>query len=323
MDEEFCNDVKRQVIAHIGAGRRHFVYWGLNENCLRILSDLHDLAPVGSHLSGIVDPDHEKQEATPFGCEVSSPDRVKNLDLDVLVICVDKEKEEALRHFSRVDRRLPQVIVSGTGHFEFEDPTFRTIQSSCLVKSYATGYSDSLAHLYQAIKYLSDSELEGSVAEFGMFKGGTTEFIARALKHFGFEDLRIYGFEAFGGFPPRKSVLDLYTNPECEYHDSRAVEVNASEHGIVVIKGDICETYHRLDGIPLMLSFFDTDNYTPTRMALELCFEQTVKGGILAFDHYVSVDRFIYTVGERIAAREVLSDKKVFNLHGTGIFIKL
>ena len=72
----------------------------------------------------------------------------------------------------------------------------------------------------------------------------------------------------------------------------------------------------------MALSFFDTDNYSPTRKALELCIEQTVQGGILAFDHHFSPG-WNKTVGERIAIRQALEKKEVLNFHGTGIFIKI
>jgi len=92
--------------------------------------------------------------------------------------------------------------------------------------------------------------------------------------------------------------------------------------GVELIRGDISNTFKRIEGIPLIFTFFDTDNYTPTRDALELCYEQTVKGGIIAFDHYYCDEKWLNTIGERIAAKQVLSQKNMFNLHGTGIFLK-
>jgi len=70
----------------------------------------------------------------------------------------------------------------------------------------------------------------------------------------------------------------------------------------------------------LIKSSFDTDFYSPTRVALKMCYDQTVPGGVIAFNHYFS-EGGENTVGERIAAEEVLSGKPVFHLHGTGIFL--
>jgi len=178
-----------------------------------------------------------------------------------------------------------------------------------------------LVHLYQSLKYVATRNLLGDVAEFGVYQGGTTVFMAKVLQHYGHTG-RIYGFDTFAGFPQRKSVLDIYRDKKCEFPDYDAVKRYCSVYNIELVQGDICETYTRLQGIPLVLSFFDTDNYSPTRHALELCVKQTVQGGILAFDHYYSPN-WNKTVGERIAIRQVLHENQTFNLHGTGFFVKM
>src|SRR5207249_6313537 len=107
-----------------------------------------------------------------------------------------------------------------------------------------------------------------------------------------------------------------------ELTDYQTVSDYLKPLGVQLVRGDISETFVQLKGVPLMLTLFDTDNFTPTRNALELCYQQTVKGGILAFDHYYCDERWIDTVGERIAVAQVLSDKQTFHLQGTGIFLK-
>jgi O-methyltransferase len=323
MDIKFCNDLQAQILAAIELGKRGFVYWGFNQNCIKVLSELKQLGLLESYTSGVIDPSPEKQGKKICGYEVLSPEKAVSLNIDVLVITENANKETSLREFSKVDSRLPTVIISGVEHIAFREPTFDELFSSCLVKSYATGYPNSRIHIYQSIKYLAESGIKGSVAEFGIFKGGTIVFIAKILAHFGLDDVKIYGFDIFEGFPSSRTIFDLYTNPECEFQDFEAVSRYCKDYGIEVIKGDICETYKVLEGVPLMFSFFDTDNYSPVRSALELCFEQTVKGGVLAFDHYTTEEPFIYTIGERMAAQEILKDKKVFHLHDTGIFVKL
>lgn len=323
MDVAVSVDLERQILDAITRGKRHFVYWGFNETCIRLLSALRELGVLESYTSGIIDPSPTKQGKAIYSHRILAPERATDLDIDVLVITDDAQKEDSLREYATFDARLPEVIISGVRHLAFRDSAFDEIRESCLVKSYATGYSNSLVHIYQSIKYLSDNNVKGNVAEFGMFKGGTTVFIAKALQYFGFSDVQIYGFDVFAGFPQRRSVFDLYTNPECEFGDRAAVSEHCERYSIKVIEGDIVETHRELEGMPLMLSFFDTDNYSPTRAALEMCFGQTVPGGVLAFDHFTTEERFLYTIGERMAAAEVLTDKRVFHLHGTGIFVKL
>ena len=322
MNSELCADLQQQIINAITNGKKSFVFWGVNENCITLLSNLSKLGILESYIAGIIDSDPQKQGKRIYNYEILPPPKANDLDIDVLVITSDAEKEETLKQFAEVDSRIPVVILSGTAHFEFHDPGFDEIKASCLVKSYANGYENSLIHIYQSIKYLAANNIKGNVAEFGIFKGGTIGFIAKTLEPFGYSDCQIYGFDIFEGFPGRKTIFDLYSNPKCEFRDYAAVEDYCRRHEIIVVKGDICETYKILQDVPLMLTFFDTDNYSPAHAALETCFRQTVKGGVLHFDHYVSQPQFLYTIGERMAAKGVLGSKNVFHLHGTGTFIK-
>ena len=45
-------------------------------------------------------------------------------------------------------------------------------------------------------------------------------------------------------------------------------------------------------------------------------------GGAIVFDHFTGVNRFRYTVGERIAGLPLLDDARYFHLHGTGVFYR-
>ena len=102
----------------------------------------------------------------------------------------------------------------------------------------------------------------------------------------------------------------------------RDVENYCSPYNIELIKGDICETCDCLSDKTISFAFFDTDNYSATKKALETCYDLMITGGIIAFDHYYSPG-WIQTLGERIAIKQVLKNKSVLNLHETGIFIKM
>jgi O-methyltransferase len=154
-----------------------------------------------------------------------------------------------------------------------------------------------------------------------MYKGGTTVMLAKMAAALGLKS-RVIGFDAFSGFPPRRSLLDLYADPVCEFTDLEEVKRYCEPYGIEIVAGDISETYLRLKDEPVLLTFFDTDNYTPTKAALPLCIEQTVAGGSIVFDHVYSLDEFRYTLGERIAAYEALSEGGFLHLHGTGVFTR-
>ena len=309
------------TISAISSGCKHIVFWGFNENCARVLSGLR-VRGWDSLVTGIVD--HR-----PFavGCrigkaEVRSARDVSSLPLDCLVITLDREKADALLAFSRIDKRLPRVVMAGVEHLDFMDAAYERIRESLLVNSRAAGYPLMSTHLFQAIKYVAGRGLVGDVAEFGVYKGGTAVFLARMIQHFGLGS-RVLAFDTFYGFPTRSNFLDLYEDPHdafCEYDE---VSRYCAGHRIQLIRGDIRDTYKILDGTPLVLSFFDTDNYSPALAALPTVFEQTVHGGVIAFDHYHCEERWAYTIGEWIAADQFFRDRNVFHLQGTGVFVKV
>jgi len=323
MDDVFCERILEQVLGSIENGSKKFLFWGVNSNTIYILSKLECLGILQSFVVGLIDSNPEKQGLVINAINVSYPSDVKNIDFDTLVIASDTDKEKILYDFLHNDKRIPKVILAGNKHLQFQNKDFQSIKNSCLVKSYANGYANTLIHIYQSIEYLFKNNLKGDVAEFGIFKGGTSVFIAKVLKHFGFNDINMYGFDIFEGFPKSKHLFDLYSNVDCEFKDFNLVDKYCKNFDIEVIKGDICDTHIFLENKQLMLSFFDTDNYSPSRKALETCFKQTIKGGIFVFDHYTTEERFIYTIGERLAAKDFFLDKNVFHLHDTGIFVKL
>jgi hypothetical protein len=302
-------------------GERAFLFWGLNETTVSLLNKMRD-SGMQQYVVGVVDDKVGSELKVPKHFAVFQTESVGNLEIDALVITLDDEKELVLRSYANLSRRLPHVVAAGTGHLKFRDQLYNEIVSSCSVTPHARGYWDMLVHLYQSMVYLSKRKLTGSVAEFGVYKGGTTVFIAKVLKKLGL-DCKIYAFDTFSKFPPRRSIFDLYDDPHDEFSDFDAISDYCKPFNIELVRGDICDTYHRIESIPLVLSFFDTDNYSPTKAALNTVYRQTVSGGILAFDHYYCDEKWMYTLGERMAISEVLHDKDVLNFHETGIFLKV
>ena len=239
----------------------------------------------------------------------------------VLVVAADAGKEDLLRAALPFIVGTPKVIVAGYGHLGFRDAIFDQEHAQLLVPSLANGYPNSLVHLYQCLANAARLGLSGVVAEFGMFKGGTTMFLSRIIERLG-ASWPVIGFDTFGGFPPRRSPLDMYDHPDCVFSDLAAVRRYLDGRDIEIIAGDITETSGRLEGEDLVLTFIDTDNYTPARAAVDVVRERTVPGGAIVFDHFTGTSRFRYTLGERIAGSALLDDPGWFHLHGTGVFYR-
>jgi O-methyltransferase len=239
----------------------------------------------------------------------------------VLVVASDVEKQDLLCAALPFIAGTPKVVVAGYGHLRFRDAIFDQEQAQILVPSLANGYPNSLVHLYQCLVNAARLDLTGVVAEFGMFKGGTTMFLSRIIERLG-ADWPVIGFDTFGGFPPRRSPLDMYDHPDCVFTDLTAVQRYVDGRDIEIVPGDIAATCTRLEKEDLVLTFIDTDNYTPAKAAIDVARERTVPGGAIVFDHFTGTDRFRYTLGERIAGSVLLDDHRYFHMHGTGVFYR-
>jgi O-methyltransferase len=304
-------------------GRRAIALLGYSDLCCEVYARLHTLG-FSDLMVGVYDPRPERQRATLGRFTVMPLGAIPADQIDLVCVCADADKEELLRAYIGLGpvEPLPEVILAGTAHFAFRDPLFLSLTQKKLVKSTATGSPHTLIHLFECLRGAARLGARGAIAEFGMYKGGTTVMLAKMAKALGL-DGPVIGFDAFTGFPPRRSILDLYADPVCEFTDLDEVERYCGPYGIEIVAGDISETHRRLEGESLLLTFFDTDNYSPAKAALPLCIEQTVPGGSIVFDHVYSLDEFRYTLGERMAANELLADSGFFHLHGTGVFTRV
>lgn len=302
------------------AGARSIGIIGLTGVTLRLLASL---APTGVLADAAVyAPEAPVGQASPSLCVPLRPLKsLTQVDHDVLVVAADDEKENLLLESLPFMQGTPKIILAGYGHLAFRDPVFHEELAQLIVPSLANGYPNSLVHLYQCLVNAARLKLEGAVAELGMFKGGTTMFLSRVIERLGM-DWPVIGFDTFDGFPPRNSPLDMYDHPGCVFTDLPAVRRYLEGRNVEVVPGDITQSCKRLRHEDLILTFLDTDNYTPAKAALAVVRERTVVGGAIVFDHFTGVNRFRYTLGERIAGRVLMDDARYFHLHGTGVFYR-
>ncbi len=303
------------------SGARSVGILGFTGTTLRLLASL---APCGLMVAveAVYVPEVDQGETSPLLPVPLRPFKaLAEARPDVLVVAADDDKEDLLLAALPFVQGTPKVIVAGYKHLAFRDPVFTEELAQLLVPSLANGYPNTRTHLYQCLANAARLNLRGVVAEFGMFKGGTTMFLSRVIKRLD-QDWRVIGFDTFGGFPPRRSPLDMYDHPDCVFTDLAAVLRYLDGHNVEIVAGDIVETCERLRDEDFVLSFIDTDNYSSAKAALKLVSERTVVGGAIVFDHFAGVDRFRYTLGERIAGRVLLDDPRYFHLHDTGVFCR-
>ena len=316
---EFIEQLTADAAAAIGEQASKVAIVGLGGEALTVANTLEAL---GAEVS-IFDPRLEETQHPRLSPWAElAPSRP-----DLVVIALDREKQELLRATAGVldaQDPLPQVVLAGLEHQEVPDPLFEELEAPALVPSYATGHPHTRAHLYDCLKAAAGAGCEGAVVELGAFKGGTSVWLARAIRSLGMKNTKVIAFDSWDGFPPRRSLLDLYEHPRCIFRDLEAVRAYTAPYGIELVPGDIAETApRRLADEPIVLAFIDTDNYSGARAALDPIRQNLVIGGAIIFDHYFTTQDYAYTIGERIAGSEALSNAGLLHLHGTGVFLKI
>lgn len=256
------------------------------------------------------------------GESVRSLDALGSDKPDIVVIAEDDGKEELLEAVAKRVPATTRLLIGGFGHFKFRDEVFERLQQTAFIPSFANGYPNSLIHIYQCLRNAHRLGLNGVVAEFGIFKGGTTMLISRFIEEIG-ANWKVYGFDTFGGFPPRRSALDMYAHPDCVFRDVGLVRAAFAGRNVEIVEGDVVSTIAQLRDQDLVVSFVDTDNFTSARAIVDVVKDRTVRGGAVVFDHWTGADRHLDTIGERIAAKALANDERYFNLHGTGVFLRV
>ena len=241
---------------------------------------------------------------------------------DIVLIASDEGKEDLIASALPYLQPATKILIGGFKHFRFADPIFERETRNPLIPTLANGYPNSLIHIFQCLQHAARLNLEGVVAEFGMFKGGTTMLISRFIEAFG-KDWKVYGFDTFDGFPAPRSPLDMYAHPDCVYLDLNAVRRIFAGRNVEIVAGDVVETVKCLADKSVLVAFIDTDNYTSASRILDTITDRIVVGGSLVFDHFTGRDRHLYTLGERFAATRLLRDARFFNLHDTGVFLRV
>jgi O-methyltransferase len=173
---KLVEDLERELLS----GACSIGVLGLTSVTLRLL-----VAVAASGLAWAVEAVYAENSGPALSVPLRPFKALVEADHDVLVVAADEEKEDLLRAALPFIRGAPKVIVAGYGHLAFHDPAFREELAQLLVPSLANGYPNTLTHLYQCLANAARLDLRGVVAEFGMFKGGTTMFLSRVIERLG------------------------------------------------------------------------------------------------------------------------------------------
>lgn len=313
---KLLGDLEDQLLS----GARPVAILGLTTVALRLLRSLA-ASGLTATVEAIYDPSPARLRDVHLAVPVRPLTELRDSSCELLAVASDERKEELLRSALPHLQHAPKALVAGYAQFEFHDRVFDEVMARAPVPPQTNGYPHVLTHTYQCLRNAARLGLAGVVAEFGMFKGGTTMVLAELIQGVG-ANWPVIGFDSFRGFPPRVSVLDMYDDSGCLFDDVELVRSYLSGRNVEIVVGDIAHTAQRLRDEDVVLTFIDTDNFTAANAAIEVVRERTVVGGAIVFDHFAGVDRFRYTLGERMAACVLVDDARYFGLHGTGVFYR-
>ena len=187
------------------------------------------------------------------------------------------------------------------------------------VRKRTTMSAEKLFGLISAVRYVVRHDIPGAIVECGVWRGGSTQAIARTLRELGVFDRELRVFDAFDGAPPpgegsgsiEGGDSDRSARPELVPASLADVEAAIAEVGypperVHYVEGRIEETIpgSTPDGIAILR--LATEWYESTRQALKYLYPRLASGGVLFVDDYwwhgtqKAVDQFLEETGERL-----------------------
>jgi hypothetical protein len=169
--------------------------------------------------------------------------------------------------------------------------------------------------------------IPGDVLEFGVYKGAS---IVRLLS---FRNLlenefsrKVIGFDIFGKFPGElklnsdKDFVNRFENAGGPGISREELEMHLKNKGFSnfkLIEGDILKTIPEFlaanPSLKISLLHVDVDVYEPTKVILENFWNKIVKGGVLMFDDYGTVEGETRAVDEFFAEQNIQFYKPRYN----------
>lgn len=162
--------------------------------------------------------------------------------------------------------------------------------------------------LWLQLERINRFQLEGNLAELGVYKGETAKVMHHMLP-----DKKLYLFDSFEGLPKQviREDCDGTIRPQTVKFDNTSPELVEKYIGgndsIKVLKGIFPDTAKDLTSEQFALVHIDADLYQSTKDALEFFYPRMVAGGALLIHDYnhnwegvtKAVDEFCQTIPEQ------------------------
>ena len=237
---------------------------------------------------------------------------------------IEKLARSALDRFGLEVLRRPEGGSTGFGYPpDFSNDSIRICNA---VRNFSMTSPERVNALVEAVQYVVNSRVEGSLVECGVWKGGSSMAMIFALQSLDCVDREIWLYDTFEGMPA-PSELDLSVNGEnasdifsglrlsddssdwCRAPLSE-VTTNVLQTGypsdlLYFVKGKVEDTIPKHLPQKISLLRLDTDWYESTHHELMHLFPRLQPGGVLLIDDYG------HWKGARRAVDQYLQDNAV------------
>jgi len=166
---------------------------------------------------------------------------------------------------------------------------------------------DRCYYIYHLAEYCA--HLGGTMAECGVYRGGSAYFIALALERSQSTDRHLHLFDTFSGMPAKYISKNDPHKPN-EFSRTSLAEVRAilADYSFVEFHpGTIPETFSSIEeSTRFSFVHLDVDLYRSNKSCCEYFYGRMITGGVLLFDEY-GFEGYEFT--ERLAIDEFFKDK--------------
>lgn len=179
------------------------------------------------------------------------------------------------------------------------------------VREFTMTSTSDLFALYNALNYVSKNDIEGDFVECGVWKGGSSMFIAYYLIERKEYDRKIFLYDTFSGMTTPSSLdIDLNGNKATDNHGMNWTPASLTEvkenmlktnyplENIVFVEGDVKEVLPNTQPNKIALLRLDTDWYESTILELKYLYPRLSTNGVLILDDHG------HWLGARKAAEE-------------------
>ena len=199
------------------------------------------------------------------------------------------------------------------------DPHKQCIDNTINYSNYTMVNNKHISQIQKFVRYINDNNIEGSIVECGVWKGGIMMACINEQKKYN-QNRDFYLYDTYDGFTEPKSEKDLLadkikyknlTNNGLKWHkiDLETVKNNISKcnydsNKINYVKGDVLETLNHIYPNKISILRLDTDWYELTKKELEVLYDKVSHKGFIIIDDYNNKDTEGNPRGARIACDE-------------------